>query len=61
MVGRQIVEFLHKRTRQIFSLLAFRELASGGFFQITVVNTRTSLFITDSSICFILLIGAVMV
>ena len=61
MVGRQIVEYLHKRTRQIFSLLAFGELASGGFFQITVVNTITSLYITDSSICFILLIGEVMV
>jgi hypothetical protein len=32
MFGRQIVEFLHKRTRQICSLLAFGELASGGFF-----------------------------
>jgi hypothetical protein len=26
MFGRWIVEFLHKRTRQIFSLLAFGEL-----------------------------------
>jgi hypothetical protein len=33
MFGRRIVEFLHKRTRQIFfSLLAFGELASDGFF-----------------------------
>ena len=32
MFGRQIVEFLHKRTRQMFSLLAFGELVNGGFF-----------------------------
>ena len=32
MFGRWIVEFLHKRTCRICSLLAFGELASGGFF-----------------------------
>jgi hypothetical protein len=31
MFGRRNVEFLHKRSSQIFSLLAFGELASGGF------------------------------
>ena len=36
MFGRRIVEFLHKRTRQIFSLLAFGELASVGFFHWTI-------------------------
>jgi hypothetical protein len=33
MFGRRNVEFLHKRSSRIFSLLAFGELASGGFFQ----------------------------
>ena len=32
MFGRHIVEFLHKGTRQIFSFLAFGELASSDFF-----------------------------
>jgi hypothetical protein len=32
MFGRQIVEFLHKRTRRICSLLAFGKLTSSGFF-----------------------------
>ena len=35
MFGRQIVEFLQKRTRRICSLLAFGELASGSFFHCT--------------------------
>ena len=32
MFGRRIVEFLHKRTHRICSLIAFGKLASGGFF-----------------------------
>jgi hypothetical protein len=32
MFGHRIVEFLHKRTRQICSLLAFGRLVNGGFF-----------------------------
>jgi hypothetical protein len=40
MFGRRIVEFLHKRARQICSLLAFGELASGGFFHCFNIFTR---------------------
>ena len=38
MSGRRIVEFLHKRTRQICSLLAFGELVSGGFFHCSLLG-----------------------
>ena len=38
MFSRRIVKFLHKRTRQICSLLAFGELASSGFFHCIYVQ-----------------------
>jgi hypothetical protein len=38
MFSRRIVEFLHKRTRRICSLLAFGELASSGFFHCIYVQ-----------------------
>ena len=38
LFGRRIVEFLHKRTHQIVSLLAFGELASGGFFHCSITQ-----------------------
>ena len=38
MSGRRIVEFLHKRTRQICSLLAFGKLVSGGFFHCSLLG-----------------------
>jgi hypothetical protein len=46
MFGRRIVEFLHKRTRQIWSLLTFGELASGGFFHYCE-STKLSTFSGD--------------
>ena len=41
--GHRIVEFLHKRTRRICSLLAFGEFLSGGFFLWVMVFNATPL------------------
>ena len=41
MFGRRIVEFLHKRTCRICSLLAFGEFLSGGFFHWVMVFNAT--------------------
>jgi hypothetical protein len=45
MFGRWIVEFLHKRTRQICSLLAFGELTSSGFFHWEIIGKSTQILI----------------
>ena len=51
MFGRQIVEFLHKRTRQIWSLLTFGELASGGFFHYCESTVNSQLLVVIGSDC----------